>query len=195
MQNLNLSVPKKIVLIGASTGGPGQIQKIITSLPVLTDTTLVIAQHMAKGFIPSFVKRLNEHSLNSIEIASDTQILESSHVYLCCGDTSIKQDGQSLRFTHKHAQENTFNPDINMIFNSFVPYAKNTNILSIILTGIGDDGVDGCKNLSINGATCLTENEKSAVVDGMTSRARENVPNVIVLDIDQIVSRIKEFCS
>ncbi len=46
--------------------------------------------------------------------------------------------------------------------------------MGVILTGIGDDGVDGCKELSLSGCTCLTETEQSAIVDGMTSRSKTN---------------------
>ncbi|MDD2449035.1 MAG: chemotaxis protein CheB, partial [Sulfurimonas sp.] len=58
--NMSYRVPKKIVLIAASTGGPGQIEKIIKALPKLNDTSIVIAQHMVVGFMDSFAKRLNE---------------------------------------------------------------------------------------------------------------------------------------
>ncbi len=53
---LNTFIPGKIILIGASTGGPGQIEKIIRSLEVLHDTTIIIAQHMSLEFIPSLQK-------------------------------------------------------------------------------------------------------------------------------------------
>jgi len=65
---LSFSVPKKVVLIGASTGGPGQIQKIIDSLPILSNTSIVIAQHMVDGFINSFTKRLQVNSDNSVKL-------------------------------------------------------------------------------------------------------------------------------
>ena len=64
----------------------------------------------------------------------------------------------------------------------------------MILTGIGDDGVSACKELSLNGASCITESQKSAIVDGMPSRARLFVPNIEVEDINTIVKTISEFC-
>ena len=67
--------------------------------------------------------------------------------------------------------------------------------MAIILTGIGDDGVDGCKELSLAGAKTATQNAQSAIVDGMPSRARKDVPNIEVLDIEEIKNKIKEFCS
>ncbi len=194
IDNLKLSVPKKIILIGASTGGPGQIQKIINAIPELHNTSVIIAQHMVEGFIASFANRLQNNTQNSISVIHNRQKFESSHIYLCEGETQIKRSGFELEFTHKPVCNNSFNPDINTLFNSFIPLCKDADILSIILTGIGDDGVNACKDLSLNGATCVTESSKSAIVDGMPSRARLLVPNVEVQDIESIVKTIHEFC-
>jgi two-component system chemotaxis response regulator CheB len=192
---LKNSIPNKIVLIGASTGGPGHIEKIISSLPILTDTTIIIAQHMVDEFISNFTDRLKEFSKNSIKMAENNSKLNVANVYLCEGLTTVVKKDMYLSFNNKPSAEYNYNPDINTVFNSFVPFTKNIQILSVILTGIGEDGIDGCKNLSINGARALTEDQKSAIVDGMPFRARKNVPNIEVSDINEIVNKIKEFCS
>lgn len=195
MQNLKLSALNKIVLIGASTGGPGQIEKIIKSLPQLSDTTVIIAQHMAMDFIPSFVKRLQEHSINPVSMVNNDYVLKPANIYLCYGITSAKKSGYELTFNVESSQENKYNPDINTVFNSFAPFVKDIKILGVILTGIGDDGVDGCRELSLMGARTITQNEQSAIVDGMPSRARKDVPNIEISDIEGIKNKIKEFCS
>ena len=182
--------PKKIVLIGASTGGPGQIQKIIDSLPKLQDTTIVIAQHMVDGFIDSFTNRFQNMSHNNINIVSDNQVFSSANIYICEAETKLVNNS----FSKKPAYVNSYNPNINILFNSFTALAKDIQILCVILTGIGDDGVEACKNLSLNGARCITENEDSAIVDGMPSRARLLVPNIEVYDMKTIVKNISEFC-
>lgn len=192
---MKLSVPDKIVLIGASTGGPGQIQKIIISLPELKNTTVIIAQHMVNGFIPSFMNRLKEHTKNSVSMAEDKKTLFSGYIYLCDGHTKVTKSNSALVFSHVPSRENSYNPNINILFHALVPFAKNIEIMGVILTGIGDDGVDGCKELSLSGCTCLTETEQSAIVDGMTSRARQTVPNIKALNIQEIIQKIEEFCS
>lgn len=192
---MKLSVPDKIVLIGASTGGPGQIQKIITSLPELKNTTIIIAQHMVKGFIPSFMNRLKLYTENTVSMAEDKQTLVSGQIYLCDGHTRVIKENYNLIFSHVPSRENSYNPNINILFHALVPFAKNIEIMGVILTGIGDDGVDGCKELSLSGCTCLTETEQSAIVDGMTSRARQTVPNIKALNIKEIIQEIEEFCS
>jgi two-component system chemotaxis response regulator CheB len=185
---------KKIVLIGASTGGPGQIQKIINALPKLQNTTIIIAQHMAHGFIDSFTIRLNNNSINQVALIKNDETMNSAYIYLAQGETYVHKSNSRLYFSQKDSIQNSYNPDINTLFKSFIPFTKDKDILSIILTGIGDDGVEACSNLSINGARCLTESAQSAIVDGMPSRARQLVPNIEVQDIDGIIKIISEFC-
>ncbi|WP_455755539.1 chemotaxis protein CheB [Sulfurimonas sp.] len=193
MKNLNFSIPRRVVLIGASTGGPGQIQKIIDSLPILSDTSVVIAQHMVDGFIDSFTKKLQLHSDNSIKLIRDKQIFEKSNIYIAQGETTLNKKNSSFEFSYKPATKESFNPDINLLFNSFLPLSNKIDILSVILTGIGDDGVESCKLLSEHGARCVTESEQSAIVDGMPNRARSSVKNIEVHDIKEVINIISEF--
>ncbi|MDT8339686.1 MAG: CheB methylesterase domain-containing protein [Sulfurimonas sp.] len=190
-----MQLPKKLVVIGASTGGPGQIEKIIKSLPVLRDTVVLIAQHMSMDFIPSFTKRLKELSVNTIGMAQDGTFIESGNIYLCHGMTSVKKDGYGLKFQVELSQQYKYNPDINTVFNSLVPFAQSIEILGVILTGIGDDGVDGCKQLSLSGVRTVTQDEKSAIVDGMPSRARKEIQNIEIADTQTIQEKIRSFCS
>ena len=195
MQNSKYSTPKKILLIGASTGGPGIIEKIIHSLFKLNDTAVIIAQHMAVDFIPSFVKRLQEHSINSINIANDSTKIKSGNIYFCHGNTIVKKNDFEFTFIVKPSLEHKYNPDINSIFGSFVKYSANIEIFAVILSGIGDDGVKGCEELSLKGVRVATQNERSAIVDGMPSRARQVVKNIEIYDTPQINEKIKEFCT
>ncbi len=188
------SVPSKIVLIGASTGGPGQIEKIISSLPLLIDTSIIIAQHMVEGFMPSFAKRLEENSINKISVVKNDGFIEAGHMYLCEGFTTVKKHDLQLLFKYEPAKNNEYNPDINTVFNSCVTFVKDVEIYCVILTGIGSDGVNGCKQLALNGVKSITESEQSAIVDGMPCRARKEVPNIQISDIEGIKNKIKEFC-
>ncbi len=150
---------------------------------------------MAVDFIPSFVKRLQEHSANPILMAIENSTIKAATVYFCHGITTIKRDGYELSFKVESSQEYKYNPDINTVFNSFVPFASAIDILAVILTGIGDDGVEGCKQLAMAGSRTITQNEESAIVDGMPSRARKEVPNIEISNIETIREKIREFCS
>ena len=185
--------PKKVVLIGASTGGPGQIHKVLKEVPILHNTSIVIAQHMSDGFLKSFATRLKEPSLNNIELTQENKLFKSNTVYVCEKSISLNINKEQLIFKENKISKNSFNPDINLIFNSFANI-KDIKILCVILTGIGDDGVNACINLNKNGARCITESKDSAIIDGMPSHARELVLNIEVLDMQKIIKEISEFC-
>lgn len=185
----------KVVLIGASTGGPSQIEGIIKALPKLRHTTIIIAQHMALDFIPSFVKRLGEHSSNTIQIVEDSLRLEAGNIYICQGITTIHSSNIGLMFRLTCSKEYKYNPDINSVFSSFAPLVKSYKTLGIILTGIGDDGVSGCKELSLMGARTITQSHESAIVDGMPLRARQSIESIEVDDTNGIKNKIMEFCN
>ncbi len=187
---MNNLATKKILLIGASTGGPGEIQKIIDALPKLHDASVVIGQHMVEGFMQSFVSRLQNRTSNAIELVEDNQAFEASRVYVCEGETRLDNGV----FRVKTATKNSYNPNINLLFNSFVPLCRKMEIICVILTGIGEDGVEACKNLSANGARCVTQDEKSAIVDGMPNRARASVPKIEVYSMNELVKTVSEFC-
>ena len=183
---------KKIVLIGASTGGPGQIQKIIKSLPQLQGSTIVIAQHMVKGFLDSFATQLQTSTPNKISVILEGEVIQANQIYIAECVTFL--DTTKLSFHKEKISHNTYNPNIDRLFESFVPLSKKFEILCVILTGIGSDGVNAAIALSNKGVTCITESEKSAIVDGMPNKARALVPNVKVDDINGIINTIKEFC-
>ncbi|MFT5661085.1 MAG: two-component system chemotaxis response regulator CheB [Sulfurimonas sp.] len=185
-------IPKKLILIGASTGGPGQIEKILSFLPPLQDTSIVIAQHMVHGFQESFASRLQSVTENKVMMIQNKQSFESNTIYVVQGTTQL--NCSSLIFTISQSSKDSYNPDINTLFLSFVPLSKRTQILSVILTGIGSDGVEGCKELSKHSAICITESENSAIVDGMPNRARALVPNIQIKEMSEIITTISEFC-
>lgn len=192
---MQYNIPRKIVLLGASTGGPGQIQKILESLPILSDTAVIIAQHMVKGFLPSFAKRLQESNKNTIIMANDNDELKQGIIYICSGYTSVVNKNNGLYFSKTDAPEHAFNPNINLIFKSMLPFTNDITMLAVILTGIGNDGVDACNELSLNGTRCITETAQSAIVDGMPNSARVTIDNIEIEDIKDIIKTIKEFTS
>jgi len=190
---LQYSKLKKLVLIGASTGGPGQIQKIIQKLPILSQTSIIIAQHMADGFLENFTLELQKYTPNKIILIDNESLLESGKIYLCKNITKLND--RLNGFTVNTVNTNSYNPDINTLFLSLLPLVKRIEILCSILTGIGADGVNSCKILQKNGARCMTESKESAIIDGMPNRARELISDIEVYDMEVIIEQISEFCS
>ena len=185
--------PKKIILIGASTGGPSQIQKILCALPLTFDATIIIAQHMGDDFIPSFAQRLALTCQKTITVARNTDSVKQSDIFITSQHCRLRKDSNGVRFAVTANQDTDFNPDINQLFTSALDIADDYEILAVILTGIGDDGVEGCTKLFDAGVQCVAESEASSVVYGMPARAKERMQGILVKDLDEIIMMIQEF--
>lgn len=194
MHNLNTldNKARKLILIGSSTGGPGHIEKIISSLPNDFNATIIIAQHMGDEYLQSFATRLDRESKLQVSLAQNEQIIENAHIYICTKKSEIECN-KAMSFVVSDNKQSNYNPNINSLFNSAVHIDRSCQILAIILTGIGDDGVEGIKNLSDSGHMTIAESQKSAIVYGMPMRAAEVVKDIKILSLDEIISYINRF--
>jgi len=181
----------KILLIGASTGGPSEIEKIIKSLPLLQNTIVIIAQHMLVVFLENFAKTLQRKTANPLLCIDEKTELQGGKIYLC--KESMVIDAKSLVFK-KPNNKGFYNPDIETLFSSFIPLAKEYEMMIIILTGIGNDGSKAALSLSKEGARVLTEEAENCIVDGMPSAVRRVVPNAEAYSLSKIIEEIGRFC-
>ncbi len=182
----------RVILIGASTGGPGHIQKIIKSIKEDFNATIVIAQHMQSSYLKSFAGQLNNNCLVEVLLSKDGLKLENRKVYVLDESYELKEQYGNLTFA-KQTKPFNYSPNIDLLFNSAVPIVKKFKIMSIILTGIGNDGAKSSSYLASNGATCINESESSSIVYGMPKAAQELNPNAIQLNIDEICQKIVIF--
>lgn len=183
----------KIILIGASTGGPGHINTILKELPKNFHAAVVIAQHMSLPFVPSFVKQLSTLTSYRVLNVIDNMIVVPSTIYICTGETRlVEQDGEICFALNAHSHS-LYTPDIDMLFLSAASLPSHLRKMGVILTGIGEDGTLGVEALHQSGGYCLFENEASSIVYGMPRSASERVPEAEVGSLTQIVEKIIVF--
>jgi len=180
----------KVLLIGASTGGPSQIKELLCSLKSLSSTTIIIVQHMREEVLPFFIKDLED----SLKLKIQTTPLEtnfSSPSVIVCSESSVivKKSGSYFIKTDKENQNYT--PDINKLFSSFSEFPNEFDFSVIIMTGIGSDGVDGAEMLKKRGAKIFAQDEASSPVYGMPKAAYERGIVDSVKSLDEIKSYLK----
>ncbi len=190
MRHLKLN---KLILIGASTGGHNHIKKILKALPSGFGSTIVIAQHMGDEYISTVASHMNDNSKVDVKIATDSQRLESSTVYIASKLCRVVEKEGLLSFEVSSSEETSYNPSIDELFSSCSRFSAKVDILACILTGIGDDGTKGMSALCKTDVKCISESEESAVVYGMPLRAKEISPRVKVESLMEIIDTIKEF--
>ena len=162
---------RKILLVGASTGGPRQIKEMLQSIETLS-CTVIIAQHMQEKVLPYFIHDLQESLPTKVfSTPLQTDFREPS-IIVCSNTVAIRSKANTFEI-YNHPQGQSYTPDINILFNSFADFTHEFDIDVLILSGIGSDGVDGAQLLESKGANIFAEDEESSAVYGMPKVAFE----------------------
>ncbi|MEP1032346.1 chemotaxis-specific protein-glutamate methyltransferase CheB [Ekhidna sp.] len=178
----------KLIAIGASTGGPTAIERVICSLPKDFDIPIIVCQHMPAMFIPQFVQRLG--SLTNLEVVSATKGMKPTPgiVMFCPGHANLiltEEKGKVVvDFTEEVFKEYN-NPSINAMLLSASKVYKD-KMVGVLLTGMGKDGVNGMKSIHKAGGKTIAQNKESSVIYGMPKAASEAGAVTIELDIKEI---------
>ena len=185
----------KAIFIGASTGGPPAIQKILSELNADIPAPIIIAQHMPKTFTAAFASRMNMVCNIRVKEAVDGEILQRSVVYICPGDkqTKVTRDPEGrycFDIVSNARIQDRFAPCINTLFFSAAKEFSH-NAIGLILTGMGEDGVRGLKNIKLMGGLTIAQDRSSSVVYGMPRAALEQESAVRILNLKEIAKELE----
>jgi two-component system chemotaxis response regulator CheB len=161
--------PVSALVIGASTGGPDALAKVIGALPGNLPVPVLVVQHMPPVFTAMFAERLNRLASVSVVEAQDGMPVTASRVYVAPGDHHLQvvQRGTSLVTKLSDGPpENSCRPAVDVLFRSAASIYGGT-ALATILTGMGQDGKRGAEELHAAGAEIVAQDEASSVVWGM----------------------------
>lgn len=186
------SAAAQIVAIGASTGGPDALARVLSFLPADFPLPVIIAQHMPPIFTSLLAARLSTKSALPVRECVSGQALSPGCVVIAPGDFHMvvsQQNGLPVLKTHQGPKENFCRPSVDVLFQS-VARLYGANALAVVLTGMGQDGLKGCETLHGLGARIYVQNEASSVVWGMPGFvARAGLADK-VLALDQIGAEI-----
>ncbi|HAE37458.1 MAG TPA: chemotaxis response regulator protein-glutamate methylesterase [Candidatus Riflebacteria bacterium] len=185
----------RAIFIGASTGGPPAVQKILSMLDPSLPAPVVIAQHMPKAFTAAFASRLNMICGIKVKEASDGETLQNSIAYICPGDhqTRVTRSSEGrfcFSISSNAGEQDRFAPCINtLLFSAAKEFAHKA--VGVILTGMGEDGVRGLKNIKLMGGLTIAQDRATSVVYGMPRAALEQEAAVRILNLDEIAKEIE----
>ena len=163
---------KKVLLIGASTGGPSQIKQLLKEITNLS-STIIINQHMKEEVLPFFVKDLQNYYDFKIETTPLDFSFDTPRVIICSHSSKMEKRCSGFAIT-THMEQQHYTPDINQFFTSFSPFVNLFDTDVLIMTGIGNDGVQGAISLKKLGAKIYAQDEQSSPVYGMPKAAYES---------------------
>jgi two-component system chemotaxis response regulator CheB len=187
----------KIVAIGSSTGG---VESLLTVFKGLSGNLppIVMTQHIPYGFSTSFAQRLNTSSaVNVQEVSADGIVLQKGHAYLAPGNMHLVIEKKGNDYVTKLldiTKVSRHKPSVDMLFRS-VNNSAGGGAMAVMMTGMGDDGSIGMKELYDNGAYCVAQNEESCVVFGMPKKAIEAGAVKDIVHLNDISSYIIDFAN
>ena len=171
---------EKLVIIGASTGGPKALNQIVSAFPADLDAAVLIAQHMPAGFTRSLADRMDKFSRIRVKEAEDGEPILAGNVYVAPGDYHMRVYRQRLplgdRMVIKLSQDPPragHRPSINELLFSVAEQFQGF-VTAVILTGMGNDGTAALQAMRAEGSKIIAEHQSTCVVYGMPKAAIES---------------------
>jgi two-component system chemotaxis response regulator CheB len=167
-----LRTTDRIVAVGASTGGTEAIREFLMGLPA-DSPAVVIAQHIPAAFSAPFTRRMDTLCQLSVCEPHDGQQIMPGHVYIAPGGKHLLVERDGARYLcrlNDGPPVNRHCPSVDVLFRS-VAQKVGPNAVGVILTGMGDDGARGLKEMRDAGAPTIAQDEASSVVWGMPGAA------------------------
>ncbi len=167
----------KVLCIGASTGGPTAVQEVLSGLGANFPLPILYTQHIDVGADEKMVKWFNQVCPNiPMKLAQDGQLAKPGYAYMAPAEKHliidyIKNDLPVLKLSDE-PPERFLRPAVNKLFRSAAKHFKQS-CLALLLTGMGQDGAEGCKEIVDAGGYTICEAESTCTVFGMPSAAIE----------------------
>ena len=192
LRPFSMVVPR-VLLIGASTGGPQALTKLVSQLDAVTDSTpVLITQHMPMTFTAILAEHLSRASAKNVREAANGEPVLAGMIYLAPGGKHMKvvrHDGTAVIVLDDSPPVHFCKPAVDPLFTSAAEVWGAWN-LALILTGMGTDGTDGAAAVVASGGSVIAQDEASSVVWGMPGSAVEAGVCSAVLPLDQIGPKV-----
>ncbi|MCF7790427.1 MAG: chemotaxis protein CheB [Victivallales bacterium] len=188
----NKKQKKKLILIGISTGGPALLQTIVSKLPEDFKTPIIIAQHISYGFDKLLQKQLDKVSRIPIKVIGKREPIIEGTVYLAPASKITEVMHNELVVIDPPKNFSGHLPSVAALFASVISHYGN-NIVAIIMSGMGNDGVEQLKMLKDSGAVTIAQDEKTSIVYGMPKEAAKINAATYIMDPGMISDYLIKF--
>jgi two-component system chemotaxis response regulator CheB len=188
------SIPS-VVAIGVSTGGPAALDVVLPQLPAGFPVPVLIVQHMPELFTGLFAERLNGRCQLHVREAAEASPIVAGTIYIARGNwhmealSPTRPGASPTLHLSQGPQENHCRPAVDVLFRS-LPRVYGAGVLAVILTGMGSDGMNGCRTIREQGGSAIAQDEASSVVWGMPGAVTNAGLVQKVLPLDAIAAEI-----
>lgn len=167
--NQSQAGPINAVAIGTSTGGPNALAELVSGLPADLPVPLLIVQHMPPMFTRLLAERLTSQSAIKVSEAKSGEVLQAGNAWIAPGDfhMTVARIGNQVKILlNQDPHVNSCRPAADVLFRS-VAQSFGANLLAVVLTGMGQDGLRGCEAIRAAGGQIIVQDEPTSVVWGM----------------------------
>jgi two-component system, chemotaxis family, protein-glutamate methylesterase/glutaminase len=183
-----------LVVIGTSTGGPQALTRLLTQLPADFPSPLAIALHIPAGYTQALAERLNTQCALEVLEASEGLALRPGRAVLARAGMHLKLEGKGEACVARLDLEpltTPHRPAVDVLFQS-AAQAWGPDVLAVVLTGMGNDGLAGARHVRAGGGQVLTEAASSCVVYGMPRSVDEAGLSAAQVPLDGMVAALLE---
>jgi len=176
------------IAIGSSTGGPDALRRVLPLLPADLSVPIFIVQHMPATFTESLARRLDEIAPLPVHLAATGMVAEPGHAYLAPGGfhlTAVRRGHGVICKLSQAPTRQGCRPSMDALLESLVD-VYGERIVAAILTGMGCDGLAGCRAVKAAGGTVVAQNRESCTVYGMPKAVIDAGLADVVLPLDAI---------
>ncbi|NOY71040.1 MAG: chemotaxis-specific protein-glutamate methyltransferase CheB [Gammaproteobacteria bacterium] len=186
-QNGMPSVP--LIAIGASSGGPAVLAKIISALPETLNAVVIIVQHVDERFADELAHWLDQQSKLKVRSAVEGDKPTVGEVLIAkSNDHLILNENGSISYC-RQPEKMVYRPSVDVFFSSVDKY-WNGHVIALMLTGMGADGAEGLLKLYNKGVTTLVQNKESCAVYGMPKAAVKLGAARLIITPEQMIDKI-----
>ncbi|MCK4480257.1 MAG: hypothetical protein KAV01_07000 [Candidatus Lokiarchaeota archaeon] len=190
-------LPTKIVVIGASVGGPRTLRTILSDIPQDFPAPILVVQHLNHLFMRQFVMSLKDICKVNVKIGMNYEEINPGIIYLSPGDkhmqVTVKNNKPCIR-TFEGEPVNFCRPSVDVLFYSTARVYK-YKTLGILLTGMGSDGASGLMAIRQEGGKTIAESEETSILYGMPKVAAETGAANLIIPNYKIVDEMIRFVS
>jgi two-component system chemotaxis response regulator CheB len=183
---------KKVVVVGASSGGPPAVESILAQFPGDFPAPLLVVQHMPPYFTRSFAKRLNRVCLIRVKEAEEGDRLEPGQALVAPGghNVGLRKKVNKL-FVKLSKGRGGLTPSVDLALESVARYCDG-DAIAVILTGMGSDGSRGVRLIKEEGGKVICQDMATSLIFGMPARVIEQGNADFVLPLRRIGKKIVE---
>lgn len=179
------TAPRRILAIGASTGGPKAVLQLLQELPGNLAAAVLIVQHIADGFAPGFADWLSRESALTVRLATPGETLQAGTVLIAPNNAHLTVQSNRIALEDSPPKNNC-RPAVDVLFHSLADQGLAAETVALLLTGMGADGAAGMDTLKKQGAYTIAQDEASSAIFGMPKAAIERGAATEVLPLEHI---------